>query len=93
MTPAQAFTLALMQSGVDRDTRVYDLTEAEIDALLRPVIEAEREACAAIADDHYNEIGRSAEHHRREGNPGSLDRCQARMRSASQIAAEIRSRP
>ena len=37
---AMRFTLALMQSGIERDTLVYDLTDAEIEALLRPIIDA-----------------------------------------------------
>ena len=51
MTPAQAFTIALMQSGIDRDTRVYDLTEAEIDALLRPVITACVDEAIAVIEE------------------------------------------
>ena len=58
-----------------------------------PFIAAERERCALIARRHYNEIARDAGIHQQEGNDDSLRRCQARMRSASQIEAAIRSQP
>jgi len=53
---AMRFTLALMQSGIERDTLVYDLTDAEIEALLRPILAAERERCAGVAEQQAQEF-------------------------------------
>lgn len=48
------------------------------------------EEAAQVCDVHYAEIGRCADAARNEGSQDSVDRCHARMRSASQIAASIR---
>ena len=50
-----------------------------------------QERCAGVAGAHYSDLGRDAEHHRKNNNEDSLSRCHARMRSASIIEAEIRS--
>ena len=41
------FTLSLAQSGIERDTLLYDLTDAEAVALLTPLLDKARAAGAA----------------------------------------------
>ena len=41
------FTLSLAQSGIERDTLLYDLTDAETVALLTPLLDKARAAGAA----------------------------------------------
>jgi hypothetical protein len=61
----------------------------EVDELKASIAD-QREDAARVADDHYNEMARCAQHARDEGNQESCDRIYARARSASQIAAAIR---
>ena len=54
------FTLALAQSGIERDTLLYDLTDAETVALLTPLLDkaraAERERCVGVAVQQAQEF-------------------------------------
>jgi len=46
------FTLAITQSGIERDTLLYDLTDAETVALLTPLLDKARAAGAAALEGY-----------------------------------------
>ena len=75
------FTLALAQSGIERDTLLYALTDAETVALLTPLLDKARAAGAAEMQERCAVIAE-------ETDTGWFD---ARTFTAQKIAASIRS--
>lgn len=56
------------------------------------LIDAEREACAQVAEAAAKKMGDLGRQHRDEGHEDSMDRCYARSLQCTQLAADIRAR-
>ena len=90
------FTLSLAQSGIERDTLLYDLTDAEAVALLTPLLDKARaagaaemqERCAGVAAGPYRNVSQYHEDSPYFGSDLTPDRSEfGRGKQAGRTAA------